>query len=224
MNSSIIIYILISTSFITYFIVSMVYKKLGVHNLQSALMVNNGLRLLNLKHGLGIILFGIVFYALLPEFRFLINSIEIPRLHLLLFILLTLFLSAYLSNNAVQNQMLKDTYVSGYNLSNAWTYFALRFVFLLCYEFFFRGVLLFQFLEFTSLTMAVFYSTIVYVLIHIFDSKKEIIGAIPFGIVLCLLAYFTKSVWYVFFIHISLSAVYEITLFYTLTLKNKTLS
>lgn len=202
----------------------MVYKKLGVHNLQSALMVNNGLRLLNLKHGLGIILFGIVFYAILPEFRFLINNIEIPRLHLLLLILLALFLSIHISNNAVQNQILKDTYVSGYNLSNAWVYFTLRFVFLLCYEFFFRGVLLFQFLEFTTLTMAIIYSTILYVLIHIFDSKKEIIGAIPFGVVLCLFAYYTKSVWYVFFIHIALSAVYEISMFYYLTLKNKTVS
>lgn len=224
MSSSVIIYILISISFITYFIVSMVYKKLGVHNLQSALMANNGLRLLNLKHGLGIILFGTIFYALLPEFRFLINTIEIPRLHLLLFILLTLFLSAYLSNNSIKIKMLKDTHVSGYNFSNAWVYFAIRLVFLLCYEFFFRGVLLFQFLEFTTLSMAILYSTILYVLIHIFDSRKEIIGAIPFGIVLCLFAYFTKSVWYVFFIHISLSAVYEITLFYTLTLKNKKLS
>lgn len=224
MSPSIIIYILISTSFITYFIVSMVYKKLGIHNLQSALMVNNGLRLLNLKHGLGIILFGIVFYAILPEFRFLINTIEIPRLHVLLIIILTLFLSVHISNNAVKNQMLKDTYISSYNLSNAWTYFTIRFVFLLCYEFFFRGVVLFQFLEITTLSMAIIYSTILYVLIHIFDSRKEIIGAIPFGIVLCLFAYFTKSVWYAFFIHISLSAVYEITTFYYLTLKNKTVS
>lgn len=192
--------------------------------MQSALMANNGLRLLNLKHGLGIILFGIIFYALLPEFRFLINNIEIPRLHLLLIILLTLFLSVHISNNAVKNQMLKNTHVSGYNFSNAWVYFAIRFVFLLCYEFFFRGVLLFQFLEFTTLSMAILYSTILYVLIHIFDSRKEIIGAIPFGIVLCLFAYFTKSVWYVFFIHIAFSAVYEISMFYYLTLKNKTVS
>jgi membrane protease YdiL (CAAX protease family) len=224
MSSSIIIYILISTSFITYFIVSMVYKKLGVHNLQSALMVNNGLRLLNLKHGLGIILFGIVFYTISPEFRFLINIIEIPRHYLLLLILLALFLSVRISNNAVKNQMLKDTYVSGYNLSNSWGYFTIRFVFLLCYEFFFRGVLLFQFLEITTLSMAILYSTTIYVLIHIFDSKKEIIGAIPFGIVLCFFAYYTKSVWYCFFIHIALSAVYEISMFYYLTLKNKTIS
>lgn len=219
-----IIWVLISTSFIVYFIISMVYKKLGIRNLQSALLVNNGLRLLNLKHGLGIILFGIVFYIILPEQRYLINTIEIPRLHILLLFFLTLFLSAYLSNSTIKKQMLKYKYISGYNFSNAWAYFSIRFVFLLCYEFFFRGVLLFQFLEYVSLFSAILLSTILYVLIHIFDSRKEILGAIPFGIVLCSFAYYTNSIWYVFFIHIALSAIYEISMFYYLTLKNKTLS
>ncbi len=224
MNSSLIIWILISTSFITYFIVSMVYKKLGIHNLQSALMVNNGLRLLNLKHGLGIILFGIVFYTILPELRYLIHIIEIPRLFLLLLFFVTLFSSAYLSRVSVKKQLSKIERASCYNLSNASVYFMIRFVFLMCYEFFFRGVLLFKFLEYNSLFVAIFYSTILYVLIHIFDSRKEIIGAIPFGIVLCLFAYYTNSVWYVFIIHMALSAVYEISLFYHLTFKNKILS
>lgn len=224
MNSSTFIWILISTSFITYFIVSMVYKKLGIHNLQSALMVNNGLRLLNLKHILGIFLFGIVFYAILPDLRFLIQDVEIPKPFLLMLFLVTLFLSAYLSNLSVKKQLIKIENVSCYNISNAWAYFIIRFVFLFGYEFFFRGVLLFKFLEFSSLFVAIFYSTILYVLIHIFDSRKEILGAVPFGIVLCLFAYYANSIWYVFFIHMTLSAVYEISMFYNLTLKSNVVS
>ena len=224
MNASTIIWILINLSFVSYFIVSMVYKKLGVHNLQSALLLSNGLRLLNLKHGLGIILFGIIFYTILPDLRFLIQVIEIPKPFLLLLFLFTMFLSSYLSKVSVKKQLQKKVDVSGYDLINAWMYFTIRFVFLLCYEFFFRGVLLFKFLEFNSLFVAILYCTLLYVLIHIFDSKKEIIGAIPFGIVLCLFAYNTKSIWYVFFIHIALSAVYEMSMFYYLTLKNKTIS
>jgi membrane protease YdiL (CAAX protease family) len=224
MNSSIIIWVLISISFVTYFIVSMVYKKLGIHNLQSALLATNGLRLLNLKHVLGIILFGIIYYTIFPEFKFLVEVIEIPRLYVLLPFFVIVFLCAYISDSTIKKQTFKRTFVSGYNLSNAWTYFIIRFVFLLCYEFFFRGVLLFQFLEITSLFSAIVYSTILYVLIHIFDSRKEILGAIPFGIVLCLFTYFTNSIWCAFIIHISLSAVYEISMFYYLTLKNKTLS
>ena len=224
MNASTIIWILISLSFVSYFIVSMVYKRLGVHNLQSALLLSNGLRLLNLKHGLGIILFGIIFYTILPDLRFLIQVIEIPKPFLLLLFLFTMFLSSYLSKVSVKKQLQKKVDVSGYDLINAWMYFTIRFAFLLCYEFFFRGVLLFKFLEFNSLFVAILYCTLLYVLIHIFDSKKEIIGAIPFGIVLCLFAYNTKSIWYVFFIHIALSAVYEMSMFYYLTLKNKTIS
>jgi membrane protease YdiL (CAAX protease family) len=224
MNSSIIIWVLISISFVTYFIISMVYKKLGIHNLQSALLATNGLRLLNLKHVLGIILFGIIYYTIFPEFKFLVEVIEIPRLYVLLPFFVIVFLCAYISDATIKKQTFKRTFVSGYNLSNAWTYFIIRFVFLLCYEFFFRGVLLFQFLEITSLFSAIVYSTILYVLIHIFDSRKEIFGAIPFGIVLCLFSYFTNSIWCAFIIHISLSAVYEISMFYYLTLKNKTLS
>lgn len=221
MNASMILWVLIAVSFLSYFMISMVYKKLGVNNLQSALLTANGLRLLNLKHLLGIILFGIIFYTILPESRFLVNVIEIPRLYVLLPFFVIVFLCAYVSNVTLKKQTLIRTQVSSYKLSNAWVYFIIRFVFLLCYEFFFRGVLLFQFVEYVPLFSAILYSTILYVFIHSFDSKKEILGAIPFGIVLCLFAYCTNSVWYVFFIHIALSAVYEIFLFYILTLKNK---
>ncbi len=224
MSSSIVIWVLIVVSFTSYFIISMVYKKLGVHNLQTALLASNGLRLLNLKHLLGIVLFGIVFYTILPESRYLVDAIEIPRLYVLLPFFVIVFLCAYLSDVTAKKQTLNRRCVSDYNLNNAWMYFSIRFVFLLCYEFFFRGVLLFQFLEYVPLFSAILYSTVLYVLIHVFDSRKEILGAIPFGIVLCLFAYYTNSVWYVFFIHIALSAVFEISMFYYLTLKNKTLS
>ncbi len=224
MSSSIIIWVLIAVSFTAYFIISMVYKKLGVNNLQSALLATNGLLLLNLKHVLGIIIFGIIFYTILPEYRFLVDVIEVPRLYVLLPFFVIVFLCAYISDVSVKRQTFKETPVSGYNLSNAWVYFIIRFVFLLSYEFFFRGVLLFQFLEYVPLFSAILYSTILYVLIHGFDSRTEILGAIPFGFVLCLFTYYSNSIWFVFFIHIALSAVYEISMFYAITLKNNTAS
>lgn len=221
MKTSIIIWILISVSFATYFVVSMIYKKLGINNSQTALVASNGLRLLNLKHLLGVVLFGILFYTILPELRYLANSIVIPRLYVLLLFLGVLFLCVYLSRFSANKFEIQNGDKSHYDFSNAWVYFIIRFMFLLCYEFFFRGVLLFKFMEFTSLSLAIFYGTILYVLIHIFDSRKEIIGAIPLGIVLYLFTYFTNSIWYAFFIHLALSAVYEISLFYCLTLKKK---
>lgn len=222
MNTSLIIWMFIGVSFATYFIVSLVYKKLGVTNLQTALISANGLRLINLKHLLGIVLFGILSYISIPELKYLVCTIEVPRLYLLILFLLVFFLTAFVSYFGVQKEKsIHSIQINHYSFSYAWAYFIIRFTFLLCYEFFFRGVLLFMFLDFSSLPLAIFYSTILYVLIHIFDSKKEILGAIPFGIILCLFTYFTNSVWYAFLIHMALSAVYEISVFYYLTLKNK---
>ena len=225
MNNSEIVWTLIGIIFSTYFIVTLVFNKLGIHNLQKALMAPNGLRLLNLKHLLGIVLFGLLSYIVIPEFRFLIETIEIPKLHVLILFLFVLFLSAFASHSSIQNQ--DDIYqnqINQYGFSHAWMYFIIRFTFLLCYEFFFRGVILYMFLDITNPILAIFYCTILYVLIHIFDSRKEIIGAIPFGIILCLFTYYTNSVWYAFLIHLALSSVYEISTFYYLTLKNKIIS
>lgn len=224
MNHLIITWTLIGVSFMTYFIVSLVYKKLGINNLQTALLSANGLRLLNLKHLLGIVLFGILSYISIPELQYLVNTIEILRLHVLIPFLTVLFLSAFVSYLGFQKECaIQKNRIDHHSFSNAWSYFIIRFTFLLCYEFFFRGVLLFMFLDVSSLSLAIFYSTMLYVLIHIFDSKKEILGAIPFGVVLCLFAYYTNNIWYVFLIHLALSSVYEISVFYFLTLKNKTI-
>lgn len=219
MQSSVNLYILIIICFTTYFIVSWIYKKLGIGNLQKGLLVTNGLRLLNLKHLLGIVLFGVYFYIVKLDLRFLVDTIEIPRLPILILFFAVLFLCVYISRLSIKNGVFENEGLSHYSFSHAYIYFLIRFVFLLCYEFFFRGVLLSVFLEFNSLFLAIAYSTILYVIIHLFDSKKELIGAVPFGIMLCLFTYITNSIWYAFLIHLSLSAIYEISVFYYLTLK-----
>ncbi|WP_242202284.1 CPBP family intramembrane glutamic endopeptidase [Aestuariivivens insulae] len=209
----------------TYFVVSMVYKKLGVYNLHSALLTTNGLRLLNLKHVLGIVLFGVLSYMMIPELQYLVTVIEVPKIHVLLLFVFIILLSANISYLSVKKQCGEQETVNvDYSFAHAWFYFSIRFFFLLGYEFFFRGILLFKLLEYTTLPLAIVYNTMLYVVIHSFDSKKEILGAIPFGIVLCLFAYYTNSVWYAFLIHLALSAVYEISIFYHLTLKNKIVS
>ena len=225
MNSLHVIWTITGIIFITYFIISLVYKKLGVNNLENALVVANGLRFINLKHIIGIVLFGIFPYTMMPELRYLINTIEIPKLHVLIPFLIVFFLSAFVANLSIKKHInIEKTYAHHYSFSDAWSYFIIRFLFLLCYEFFFRGVLLFMFLDHVTITLAILCNVILYMLIHAFDSKKEILGTVPFGIILCLLTYFTNSIWYAFLVHLSLSAVYEISIFYYSTLKNKTIS
>ena len=219
MENAIQVYYLIAVSFIVYFIISYAYKILNLRNIKGALLTKRGLLLINLKHVLGILLFGILFYLILPDYRFLIDSFKIPNLFIFVIILVIVFFAAFLANNSAKNNLKDKTEKSQYNINQRWMYFIIRFVFLLSYEFFFRGVLLFALIETTGLITAIIICTSLYVLIHSFDSKAEIIGAIPFGIILCLLSYYTNSIWATFIIHISLSGVYEFSTFKHLTFK-----
>ena len=195
------------------------YNRIGINNLQKALLVTNGLRLLNLKHVLGIVFFGILFYTIFPDLRYLVNTVEIPRLRILILFFVLVFVYSYLSYALIKKNGLENIGSSHYNLSDASIYFLIRITFLLGYEFFFRGVLFFAFLEYNNLFLAISYTTILYVIIHLFDSKKELLGTAPFGIVLCMFTYITGNIWSAFLMHLSLSAVYEISIFYYQTLK-----
>ena len=213
-------WLLITASFTLYFLVIYSFKRIGSHNLKHALGRHNGTALLNLKHSIGILLFGVLFFYQTPEYLYLITEVEIPRLPALALILITFFLSAYLAYRFFLKERNKLSRESKTSPSQAWMYFAIRFAFLFCYEFFFRGVLLFSFLEISEPYLAICYVTALYVLIHAFDSKKELIGSIPFGVVLAIFTLITNSIWYAFFIHLALSAVYEISVFCHQTFKN----
>ena len=209
--------LIIIVVFLSYFLVSWVYKRLGVPNLESALKVRNGLRLLNLKHSLGIVLFGVLCFIALNHLGYLVTIVEIAKLYILIPFFILLIASTYVSWNTVKKVDAEDK--SHYSFTNAWLYFFVRFTFLLCYEFFFRGVLLFTLLEYFGVIESITLATFAYIIIHLFYSKKEIIGTIPFGIILCYLTIETQSIWYAFLMHLALSAVYEISIFYQLTLK-----
>ncbi|TNJ44686.1 CPBP family intramembrane metalloprotease [Tamlana fucoidanivorans] len=213
------IWVFISVVFLTYFLLSWIYEKLDIWNLEQALQVRNGLRLLNMRHGLGIVLLGVLFYEICPDLRFLLNYIEIPRLYILLPYVALVFSAAYISYLASKKAKDTNDDVIYYKFEQAWSYFIIRTLFLLSYEFFFRGVLFFTFLEYFSLVESIALTTILYLIIHVFDSKGKMMGTIPFGIILCVITYETQSIWYAFVLHLTLSAVYEISIFYGKTLK-----
>lgn len=222
MNASMVIWAMVPICFLTFFVINLVYIRLGVNNLETALFVTNGLRILNLKHLLGIILFGIIFYIIFPEFRFLVEIIEIPRLNLLLPFILILLLVAYLSRMSFKKNIMGSTGIHKYTTVAVWFFFLLRFSFLLATEFFFRGIIVFQFLEFGSPLIAIISSTALFGLLHVFVSKKEFSNAILLGILLALFSYLTESIWYAFMIHLTLVAVYEISMFYDFSFNKST--
>ncbi|MES1216959.1 MAG: CPBP family intramembrane glutamic endopeptidase [Bacteroidota bacterium] len=89
-------------------------------------------------------------------------------------------------------------------------YFLYRFLFLIAYEFFFRGVLLFDIAILAGITISTIVNIVLYVIIHWFDDRQTIIGAVPFGIVLCWLSWKTQSIWPAVILHLVLALTYEI--------------
>ena len=74
-------------------------------------------------------------------------------------------------------------------------------LYLLGYEFLFRGVLFLGLIPFTGLNTAIGINTALYALAHLYKGKKETIGSIPLGIVLCYITWKTGTIWTAFAIH-----------------------
>lgn len=74
-------------------------------------------------------------------------------------------------------------------------------LYLLGYEFLFRGILFLGLLPFTGLYPAVFINTLLYALAHLYKGKKETLGSIPLGIILCLITAKTETIWTAFAVH-----------------------
>ena len=223
METPLFTYCSITIIFVTYFIISYLFKQLGVHNIEKALFKKNGLLFLNLRHCLGILLFGLLFLSYKPDFVKALISFNFSNSIAVITGLIILVLTIILSKASVNKEIANYHSISNIYSGNGIVYFLLRSVFLFAYEIFFRGILLFTLIDVFGLILGIVICTLLYVLIHAFDSKAEILGAIPFGIVLCLLSYYTQSILLPFIIHIGLSLVYEVSLFNFLTLKTKKL-
>ena len=206
-------YYLIIIVFTLYFSISYLFKLLKINNLEKALQKQHGLTLLNLRHIIGILLFGVTFLCLDTNYFALLTSFHHYTLNVTLISLMLIILTIVISRSSVLKTIAQYSSNDKPFLGNGVLYFTLRVIFLLSYELFFRGILLFTLIDVFGLISAIIINTLLYVIIHAFDSKSEIIGAIPFGVVLCLISYYSQSVILAFILHLSLSLVYEISLF-----------
>lgn len=78
-------------------------------------------------------------------------------------------------------------------------------MYLLAYEFAFRGFLFFTCREVMDLPLAIAVNVSLYVLVHIAKGWKEAVGAVPLGIVLCLLTEQTGTIWIAFLVHVAMA-------------------
>jgi membrane protease YdiL (CAAX protease family) len=75
-------------------------------------------------------------------------------------------------------------------------------LYLIGYEFLFRGFLLFAALAVMGLWPAIVLNTSIYMLVHLPKGIKETVGAIPLGVLLCYLTLQTGSIWIAVIVHI----------------------
>jgi membrane protease YdiL (CAAX protease family) len=78
-------------------------------------------------------------------------------------------------------------------------------LFIIGYEFMFRGFLLFALIPVTGVWLAVAINILIYSLAHIHKGLGETIGSIPFGILLCWITLESGNLWAITVIHLTLS-------------------
>ena len=111
---------------------------------------------------------------------------------------------------AGRNIQICQPYRHGFSNKFLTIYFLLRILFLCSYELFFRGLLLFDCIKWRGIYPAILLTTFFTVLIHVFTNKKEMLGCIPFGIILsgCCIAF--NAAWPAIVMHVALSMAYEL--------------
>lgn len=104
-----------------------------------------------------------------------------------------------------------DNFNHSLPLSLPLSFFLIRTLFLIVYEFFFRCAVLFIMIEDIGVVAAVIANLFLYVTVHWFD-KKERYGSLLMGVVLCCVSIHYNSIWPAIIIHLSLALSHEITL------------
>ncbi len=121
--------------------------------------------------------------------------------------------SRYCANQPIQTELSLLAIPLNITLPRYVSYLLIRLVYLFSYEYFYRGVFLFNTSEVTGWFWAIAINAIVYLLSHSFTSKAEIIGTIPFGVALCYVSYEAHSFLPAFIIHLVLGFTYENVVF-----------
>jgi membrane protease YdiL (CAAX protease family) len=227
-TSSILIY---SFCYAMIFIISMIGKKEGSQRLikDDGTISDKPGNIIGL-HIIGILLLGVVPALVLnqPVLKTITGSgISDSSLFIILLVLLILTAALAIKTGKKNQQQFADSKHNHYQMPVLFIfhYFIIRSAFLFIYELFFRGFLLFDSISRIGMPAAVALNVFLYVLLHIFNSKKEMIACIPFGLLVCFLSIVFNAVWPAIVLHIGFSLVYELTIYrsYLYTFKTERL-
>ncbi len=150
----------------------------------------------------------LIFYLLgngssVPGFRFRFTSFELWWSIGLSVVVITLnYFSSKNSNNWKRYPQIR---LNHWSISLITINSLIWMVYLLAYEITFRSIFLFLFADWIGLWPAIAVNVFVYALVHLPKGMKEAIGAIPFGIILCLLCWQSGSFLIAFIVHLVLA-------------------
>ncbi len=91
-------------------------------------------------------------------------------------------------------------------------YFMLRIPFLVSYELFFRGLLLFLLAEKVGIAIAIVADMLLNSALHFFSIKRIIWACLPFSVLCCLFNYQAQAVWPSIVFHLVISFSFELTI------------
>lgn len=211
--------------YVLFFGFSWMCKIIGIHRLinDDGVFTSKPRGLIG-SHIIGMVWLGIVPIILMENsILSFLTEIEIPNGFFMVLYTLIFILIATIAWNQSKKEFGKkqEFTVTGVCLSSEFFifYFVVRALFLFSYESWFRGFLLFDCIRWFGIPLAVFINGILYVLVHIFNNKKEVLACIPFGLMVCFFSMTFNSAWAAILLHIGFSLVYELN-FYRLHLIN----
>jgi membrane protease YdiL (CAAX protease family) len=205
-NTELILILVLSYTIMLLMTVSISRLKPGI-TLHHKLSPGN-FRVLNYLHTAGIVTMLIIpcMDALLPPFLFSFpDKISIVQIIIFLFCFFAIAFFPW-RDFSDKNHKDGDTVSS---LPSVLLYGSLRSTFLVSYEWFFRGLLLWSFSLWLGVIWSILINVLLYTLIHIHKNKNELIGCIPFGLLVCVFTLWWQSIWPAIIFHLEIMIIHE---------------
>lgn len=208
--------LLYTISYVLFFGFSWLCKIKGIHRfINDDGVFTQKIKGLITAHIIGIIWLGLIPIIVLKQSILeVLTQIKIPVSFIIVqyFFLLILIvaIACEQSKNAYKkSQVPSESFI---RLSSKFfiSYFIVRALFLFSYELWFRGLLLFDCIQWFGIPLAVFINVFFYVFLHIFNGKKEALACIPFGLLVCFFSIVFNSALPAIMLHIGFSLTYEI--------------
>jgi membrane protease YdiL (CAAX protease family) len=186
-----------------------------IENLESKEVMNANWLLLHLRHAGGASIMSLLpalYLPVLPKYLLLWpGSINVFQSFLLTITGFFLLLLVIKHGDSLSNEKTRN--YKGSSL-HAGLHLVLRSVFLISYEWFFRGCVLFSCIYMLGTVPAVVINLTLDAFSHSFNGKKEMCGSIAFGLILCVFTLWCQSVWPAILLHLLLSLSSESFLLY----------